>query len=73
MKEFFPVLTLEPAHIFQKTFDINSKIWVNEALVKLRYKEEDYDFSDELINRIYCDNRDSQRLSYRRNNLPERI
>lgn len=43
------------SHIFQKTFDITSKTWVNEALVKLRYKEEDYDFSDETINRIYLD------------------
>ena len=44
------------SHIFQKTFDINSKTWVDEALVKLRYKGEACDFSDDLINRIYRDN-----------------
>ena len=44
------------SHIFQKTFDIKSKTWVNEALVKLRYKGKEYDFSDESINCIYRDN-----------------
>ena len=44
------------AHIFQKTFNVRSKAWVDESLVKLRYKGEAYDFSDELINLIYCDN-----------------
>lgn len=43
------------SHICQKTFDTKSNTWVNEILVKLRYKNEDLDFSDESINRIYCD------------------
>ncbi|MBE6885202.1 MAG: hypothetical protein E7487_11465 [Ruminococcaceae bacterium] len=43
------------SHIFQKTFNIKTNTWVNEALVKLRYKEKNYDFSDETINRIYRD------------------
>jgi len=43
------------SHIFQKTFNIKSETWVSEALVKLRYKGKDYDFSDESINLIYHD------------------
>ena len=41
------------SHIFRKTFDTNSKTWVSEAKVKLRYKGQEYDFSDESINHIY--------------------
>lgn len=43
------------SHVFQKTFDTNSKTWVDEKRVTLCYRGQDYDFSDETINRIYVD------------------
>lgn len=43
------------SHIFHKAFNIKSKTWISETLVKLRYKGQDYDFSDESINRIYLE------------------
>lgn len=43
------------SHIFRKTFDINSNRWVSEAKVSLRYMGEEYDFSDETLNKIYRD------------------
>jgi len=46
----------EISHIFQKTFNIKKKEWVNETKVKLLYNGEEWDFSDEIINRIYIDN-----------------
>ena len=45
----------EKSHIFCKAFDINSQSWVKESLVTLKYKDKDYDFSDETLNKIYLD------------------
>lgn len=51
------------SHIFQKAFDIQSKRWVDEALVMLRYNGQEYDFSDASINMIYRDNHVEPRAS----------
>lgn len=41
------------ARIFSKSFDINKKIWCDEAKVSMKYNDKLYDFSDETLNLIY--------------------
>lgn len=43
------------SHIFRKTFHIPTHSWGEEAAVRLSYKGELYDFTDETLNRIYLD------------------
>lgn len=43
------------SHIFRKVFDILQKIWKDEVLTVLKYKEQTYDFSDQSLNIIYKD------------------
>jgi len=42
--------------IFRKVFDINKQVWTaDEAMAVLRYKGQDYDFSDASLNIVYRD------------------
>lgn len=43
------------SHIFRKVFDISQRIWKDEVLTVLQYKEQTYDFSDHSLNIIYED------------------
>ena len=43
------------SYIFSKAFDITKKEWVEENLVKLKYKGTEYDFTDKTINIVYKD------------------
>ena len=43
------------SRIFRKSFDIEKKIWVDEALIVLSYKGEHFPFSDISINTVYED------------------
>lgn len=45
----------DKAYIFSKTFDINTKNWIDESVVTLRYNDKDYMFTDETLNIIYGD------------------
>lgn len=44
------------SHIFRKVFDISKKIWKDEVITVLKYKEQTYDFTDQTLNIIYEDN-----------------
>lgn len=45
----------DTSHIFCKTFDISTNSWIRESKIVLRYKNQDYDFSDTSLNIIYRD------------------